>query len=378
MALAAVALVRAFTDETGGSPPSAGIKVELKEEGSVAETVTPVPLPEVQNPRLSADSFHAGAAIVLSAFHRDQDLIRWYAYLAERGVNALSLNFPFFTEGATSNTVFIGNQTPSDEELRFAIAQAHEMGFTIFLRPLLNEHILFQGNPEDWRGTLRPVSIPTWFENYTSLILHYARLAEEEKVELFSVGVELVSLAGQTEEWRDLIAKVREVYSGQVAYSANWDEVDKVTFWGDVDVIAIDAFFDLDVSDTPTVEEMVDAWRNKPTYVGVPLEIMQNVYDTWGKPVILAEFGVAPEVGAEKHPWAGGGTEPPTEQDLMAQANYYRAGFTATDKPFIQGYYVWFVIPDQDPAQAKLDPDYSPWGKPAEEIIAEFYQRKTS
>lgn len=340
-------------------------------------TAEPTGLPVVQNPRQSADSFHAGAAVLLYQPYDgwEQDIIRWYSYLAERGVNAVSLSMPIFTDNITSNVVFTNSQTPSDEKLRFAIRQAHQMGFSVFLRPLLDEADLKEANPLDWRGKLRPASVAAWFESYGALVLHYAKLAEEERVEMFSVGTELVSLADKTDRWKDLIANVREIYSGQLTYDAHPTEMEKVKFWGELDFIGIDAYFGLNVSDTPSLDELIVAW-NRKTYSGVPLQQMRNVHDTWGKPIILTEFGMIPRAGSEKQPWEWAGSSPPTEEDLIAQANYYRAGFMATAKPFINGYYIWVISPNQDPTQGKSDPGFSPWGKPAEDVIAEFYQQR--
>jgi hypothetical protein len=380
-----IVVMRADGRDTDGSPPPATATPVADDSGkptaetSTSPTATATPEPTVEKRRLNPDSFQAGAAVLLYRPDEgwEEDISRWYAYLAERGVNALSLNFPIFTDGVTSNQVFATERTPSDKELRFTISQAHRMGFTVFLRPLLDEGILTQGNPYDWRGTLRPSSIPTWFSNYGDLMLRYARLAEEEKVEMFSVGVELVSLAtSQPDEWRSLIAKVREVYAGQVTYSANWDELSRITLWGDVDVIAIDAYFYLDVSDRPSVEELVSAW-SRETDVGAPLDIIQSAHDTWGKPVILSEFGMAAKAGVEKRAWDWGGDSPATEQDLTAQANYYRAGFIATDKPFIRGCYAWAVTLSEDPTKMIPDTGFSPWGKPAEAVISEFYRAKS-
>lgn len=390
LAVAGIALttvvMRADDGDTASSPPPATATSVADDSGkptaetSASPTATATPEPTVEKRRLNPDSFQAGAAVLLYRPDEgwEEDISRWYAYLAERGVNALSLNFPVFTDSVTSNQVFATERTPSDKELRFAISRAHRMGFTVLLRPLLDEGILVQGSPYDWRGTLRPSSISTWFSNYGDLILHYARLAEEEKVETLSVGVEFVSLAtSQPEEWHSLIAKVREVYAGQVTYSANWDELNRITFWGDVDVIAIDAYFYLDVSDTPSVEELVSAW-SRETDVSAPLDIIQSAHDTWGKPVILSEFGMVAKAGAEKRAWQWGGDSPATEQDLTAQANYYRAGFIATDKPFIQGYYAWAVTLSDDPTKMIPDMGFSPWGKPAEAVISEFYRAKSS
>jgi hypothetical protein len=45
--------------------------------------------------------------------------------------------------------------------------------------------------------------------------------------------------------WRGLISEVRQRYSGRLTYAANFDQYEFVTFWDDLDVIGVNAYFPL-------------------------------------------------------------------------------------------------------------------------------------
>jgi Glycoside Hydrolase Family 113 len=45
--------------------------------------------------------------------------------------------------------------------------------------------------------------------------------------------------------WRELIARVRERYSGRLTYAANFDQYEFVAFWDALDLFAINAYFPL-------------------------------------------------------------------------------------------------------------------------------------
>ena len=67
-------------------------------------------------------------------------------------------------------------------------------------------------NEEDWKK---------WFASYEKMIVKYARLSEELKCEILSVSCELINVNHREQEWRDIIRKIREVYSGKLVSSAN-------------------------------------------------------------------------------------------------------------------------------------------------------------
>src|ERR1700739_1872623 len=96
-----------------------------------------------------------------------------------------------------SSTFGATDQSASDESLRLTIRNARALGLSVVLKP----HV----NCEDGRPTalIRPKDAGQWFRTYRDFILHYARLAEEEKVGLLVVGTEIFSMTGpdHRREW---------------------------------------------------------------------------------------------------------------------------------------------------------------------------------
>src|SRR5207253_3061449 len=72
-----------------------------------------------------------------------------------------------------------------------------------------------------------------------------AALAAEERASFFCVGSELAWADGETASWKDLIARVRSVFPGKLAYSANWDDYEAVTFWEEIDLLGVTGYNEL-------------------------------------------------------------------------------------------------------------------------------------
>lgn len=63
-----------------------------------------------------------------------------------------------------------------------------------------------------------------WFvKAYIPFIVKWAKLAEEEDVNLFAVGSEYVGTLDQTKQWLRVIRKVKKVYKGKTTYVGNHD-----------------------------------------------------------------------------------------------------------------------------------------------------------
>lgn len=86
-------------------------------------------------------------------------------------------------------------ETMPDAELRAHIREAHAAGLKVLLFPIL--HIERRRSGE-WRGRMKPRSESLWWRSYGRFVLHYADMAREEKVDMFSVGSELLSLEHQS------------------------------------------------------------------------------------------------------------------------------------------------------------------------------------
>ena len=245
-----------------------------------------------------------------------------------------------------------------DRVVREVIDYGHRLGLKVLLTPIVN---IDRPGKKEWRGTITPRDWDAWFESYRGFISHYAQLAAEMDVEYLSVGTELVSSEGFTERWRELIAEVRGMYPGQLAYSANWDRHEQVAFWDDLDYLGISAYYELSESKDPTVEELVSAWRPVK-------DRLLRWQARWDKPLLFMEIGYMSQAGVADHPWNYVSNQP---LDLEAQQKCYEALRLAWEgEERFAGLYLWIWEPDK---RGMTDRGYNFAGKPAEKIVRDWY-----
>lgn len=221
-------------------------------------------------------------------------------------------------------------------------------------------------NGAEWRGTFKAVNEADWklFEQtYESYILELAAIAESLEVELFSVGTEMREAAVQRPMfWRKLIEKVRGVYSGMITYSANWDEFDQIPFWDGVDYIGIDAYFPVNPSKTPSIEETVKNWK--------PIKRqLKGLSHAVNKKILMTEFGYRNISYSGQSPWLHDeGKARPNDQ---AQANLYEAFFrTFWNESWVAGGFSWNW---QHGAQHYENTDFTVQNKPAFWVLKRWY-----
>lgn len=315
----------------------------------------------VTRPRTSPDDFQSGLSLLVYA--QDPPLAQ-YAQLLDQlvadDVNSLSIAFPVYTDSVRSNSVHPGAGTPSDAALAGLVDQAKARGFTVMLRPLLDEASILPS----WRGAIQPASPAAWFASYGALVVSYARLAQRERADSIGVGSELNSMEADVDGWRGLIAQVRQAFSGEITYSVNWETNAsdfRTGFWSDLDFLSVDAYFPLDHAPAvATVPQMAADWQRW-------IALLQGLDRPYGKPIVFTEVGVAPKEGAHLKPWnqrAG------TQLDLGEQRDYYAATCAATT-PSISGLYWWAAGPEL-PSGLAAD-DYNPLSRPAESAMQACY-----
>lgn len=98
--------------------------------------------------------------------------------------------------------------------------------------------------------------------------------------------------------WRNLVAHVRQRYSGLVSYGANFDQFQEVGFWDVLDFVAVNAYFPLSVyglESAQSAERMVSSWRR----VADELESLEDTL-----PVILVELGWTRRRGSTVRPYS--------------------------------------------------------------------------
>jgi hypothetical protein len=251
--------------------------------------------------------------------------------------------------------------------MRQTIAMARELGLKVAIIPHL--YVMSGG----WRGRIDSGSdqrIEQWFEAYERFILRFAALAEETDADLFSIGVEFKSTTNAyPERWRRTIARIREHYSGPLTYSANWDEVEYVEFWDDLDFIGINGFWPLATKPGDGFQTM----KNRAQVIAGELEAIA-LY--WQKPILFTEFGVKSASDSALAPWEW----PEHCEDLVYDEDYQAAAYHAmfevmSNKPWFEGLFIWKYISDPYDETQETKSGFSPRDKRAEEVLHRWYTR---
>lgn len=245
------------------------------------------------------------------------------------------------------------------------ITDAHLSGNKIMLKP----HIFVEN--VGWAGTLsfNAKNWYLWEANFTKRILDFAKFAEENKIEMFCIGVELKSATARNPLFfKQLIIKIRKVYKGKLTYAANWDNYQKVKFWKDLDFIGIDGYFPISLKKSPTKEEISRGWDRV-----VPK--LENFSKLEKKKIIFTEFGYRScnyslgkqwEIEKNKN----------IATNIENQNNGYEVFFEKVySKNFIAGGFIWKWFCNENEIQNPSKNNYSPQDKPVEKIIKKWYSK---
>jgi len=277
--------------------------------------------------------------------------------MKELGVNWVALAFGALQERPQSTEIrYTEPPTVTDAEIRVAASRARALGLNVCLKPVVN---CADGT---WRAHINFFDVDTpgepswtqWFSSYGEFIVHYARLAEELQCEMFCVGCEMVQSDRRADQWRALIAEVRQVYTGLITYNCDKYQEDRVTWWSAVDVISASGYYP------------VGTWHTQ-------LDRIEQVVEREQKPFFFMETGCPSRTGSQFMPndWSLKGD--PSEE---AQDEFYEAMFTAcSERPWMQGYMLWDwparLYAEED---AHNNDDYCVYGKMASERIREYYK----
>lgn len=281
-----------------------------------------------------------------------------FAEMKEMGAGWVVIIPSLYVKDRAGSEVRATDATASDGSLRAAIRLAHAQGLKVLFKPHVDA-------PDDGpRAWLNPSDPGRWFATYGAHTLRYARLAAEEKCEMFAVGTELslLTLPPHNRAWRALIAETRAVYPGPLTYAANWHSVAHVGFWRDLDVIGVDGYFP--VPGGANRAALDAGWR--PWVLG--LAALSKLH---GKPVLFTEVGLAAQKGANLKPWAW---HDYAELDLEVQAAYMDSFLAAFGpQPWFRGFLYWAW--EADPARTgPKDKSMSVQGKPAEEVLKRAFR----
>lgn len=247
-----------------------------------------------------------------------------------------------------------------------------------YIKELHKKDIKVMLKPQIWigrggfTGDMTMSSEENWKQleaGYEAFILLYAKLAEEEMVEIFCIGTELYNFVNTRRTfWEQLIPKIRKVYSGKLTYAENWDKVDKFPFWDELDYIGADAYFPVAMSQTPTVAEARKGWKPHKS-------MLRSLSQKYEKPILFTEYGYRSVDYAGREPWKSDRQEGGI--NMEAQLNLTEALFDEFwQEPWFAGGFVWKWFHDHQRAIELENNRFTPQGKPTEEFLRTWYTKK--
>lgn len=239
---------------------------------------------------------------------------------------------------------------------------ARQQQLMVFLKPHVWYHKSWIGdftleNEKDWK---------IWEQDYVDYILSYAKIAEEQQVELLCIGTELKQVVLKRPLFfKELITKIKQVYKGKITYAANWDNIGAVNFWNELDYIGVDAYYSLSDKKEPTVQELKLAWD--------PIKL--NLYQLSkvdNKPVLFTEYGFESSDYNTKETWGSNGKYPVNER---AQVNAYQSLYeTFYGEDWFAGGFLWkWHLTDS--TYRNQEKAFSPQGKKAIEVVKKQFKK---
>ena len=270
-----------------------------------------------------------------------------------------------------------------EHELESIIAYIHSKGMHVQLRPMLEcqdgngRHAVVVG-PDSPRAGKPRGHMSAWFASMRARSRRYAQLAERTKCEMYCLDSEFDRFIMRSEQWRGVIAAVREVYSGLVTSSHtihcndfDWETVvsDKNHWFYALDVLSVSDYWQgraEDDSDPPSVGRMM-------RFLEPHRETLRRVAAIYGKPLLFGECGCAVRRFQARSPSGCTLANPPDEDE---QAVYYEAFFrTFKDEPWCRGFYFWRWTDPlwDDPDRSNLF-RFSPRGHKAEKVLKSLYE----
>lgn len=291
--------------------------------------------------------------------------------LASNGLDWICITVNGWQETFYSTTVFsLYGLTQTDAEIEHAVKLAKSLGLKVCLKPMVNclDH--------SWRAR---IDFPTeeccdywkkWFSSYNRFMLYYAKMAEKLGCEMFCTGCEMVGMDKQSSYCRDMISRVRKVYSGIIMHNINHGDEFRFDWLDAVDVIGISGYYPVTDGVNTGIECMRERWSEV-------VSRLEKCHEKYGKPIMFAEIGVRSEQGCSAYPWDFL-DRPEKPADEQEQSDFYESAMEATwNKPWFCGYFWWdwkAVIPDE--AKAKENRDFTVYGKLAEKTLKKWYTEK--
>jgi len=278
--------------------------------------------------------------------------------LAGTGATAAAV-IPFlWQETADAGDIEMGNALPP-ERIVAGVEQLHAAGLAAIVKP----HVWV---PESWAGAIEPeaTSRSRWYAAYGEILQDVAKTAEQAKAEVLVIGTELRGVSGAS-EWKAIIAKVRNIFSGRITYVAHGaDEAEEVAFWPELDAVAVSLYPVLGAD---------DAFGDWDRAMAEQLDRVEAVARSFGKPVWIAEIGIRSAQGAALKPWESA-EERVSPPDMALQAQVLKHWLSALEARGIRDVWIWRWFSDPEGGGPE-DTDFTVQNKTAQTVITQCWDK---
>lgn len=254
------------------------------------------------------------------------------ADLHDLGVNWVAIH-PYASIRADGRVAFgrgLGERA-APEWLTRPVRETRDLDIALLIKP----HLAYWGSHFDWRGAIQfedEAQRARFWNDYQGWILELARATSD--ADAFCIGTELDGMLADEEQWRALIASVREVSDAHLTYAANWDRFEEVPFWDALDCIGVQAYFPLSEEEAPTRASLLLGWENV-------LKPLRELSERTGKPVVFTELGYSRSPHAARRPWE----DPPGRElrDAELQARCLKTALEVLEREaeWLRGAFLW-------------------------------------
>ncbi|MBR7833934.1 hypothetical protein KDL01_11695 [Actinospica durhamensis] len=322
---------------------AAGASTQATTGASTQASPTPTPTP---TPKVSATAQASTRQLGIQVYWHtsgtteqvESAAAKVLDYVVGLGANSVALTFPIYTDGVRPTKIYgVSGSTPTPATLDLVIKAAQARGLRVMVRPLIDETNI-KDDSGDWRGSIKPVSVSGWFASYRSSITPYLRLAQQDAVDYFDLGVELDSLESYQSDWTSLDSYAAGIYRGELDYGDNWSTWQEGGPDKPAAHVGVDAYPDVDLSDDASVAELTNAWEEWLEHRSAA--VLQNT--------VMQEVGIPASSGAYHHPaqWATAGATPVTS----IQVHWFTAACDAAQSLGLPGIYFWDVDSYAEPS----------------------------
>jgi hypothetical protein len=282
--------------------------------------------------------------------------------IKQSGAEWVNLTQTYYQDGvAASDPAAHRVGTATISALGNIVDDAHALGLFVRLSVIVNLNETTR-KPNEWRGLIRPANPEDWWGAYRKIVLDAARFSKSAGIESLVIGAELSRLQDDDAQWRALVSDIRTLtsYKGLVGYQVNFDAFGNMTWADTLDFLSVAAYWPLAKTRDPSLETLNAAWGK----IGETLSHWSQAHP--GVPMEFGEIGYTSQPYAALYPFSW---KPNRSRNLSLteQLNAYLALETfLAARTDIVGVSV-FASTQYD--RVPGDIGYSPFGKPAEQVV---------